>query len=126
MSEESARKARIRRQINEKRTIQRKCENVKAKLKKERQVQAAELSSWSRVYKECQSHSITSQVLIPNVFEGDCSRQTKRSFPQSVQLMDDTRGQAAGLLDDIDNQISRLDSYINQLENEIQRLYRQL
>lgn len=123
---ESRRRARIRRKIREKQSVVRRCESVKAKLKREKNILTGELNQWNQAYEVFRDNPVTAVVVISNLFEGECSGRIGRELPENAEIMMNTKREGNGLIEDLEEQIGRLQSCICQLEDEISDLYDRL
>lgn len=69
---------------------------------------------------------IVSEVVIPNVFEGNCADYLKEKIAEGVMAMDDTCMQIEGLQSDVGSQIGRLEEYVWDIGCQISNLEEEL
>lgn len=122
-AEEERRRARVRKEISEKQSVVRRCESSCSRLKRELDAQAREISRWNGAYRIFENHPVTSQVVLSSVFEGICADKLGSELPRNTDVMRHSKMEGTGLMEDLEEQISRIQSYIDQLEEDISDLY---
>lgn len=117
------RRLRIMRKIRSKERIVDQCVSAKNNIRKEKIKLNDCRDDWTVGDKNLQLERITGEVVVEHVFEGNCAEQLRVRMDQAVALKISKEQQAGDFLEDVEELLSNIQNYINELEEDINDLY---
>lgn len=121
----AARAKEIMKQVGELREKVSKARVVKTRLKNSDTAINNTLMQWTSRYNAFQS-SPMSEVVVADKFEGVSAEKIRSKLPETIQIMTNTQASAEGVQGEIDEQITKLDAYMEMLEIKISALMGEL
>lgn len=104
-----------------------KCETLLKKLKKLKIDIAAEVKEWGKSYKKSNQHEATKDVVKKGRFEGKAAEKTEKLYHGRVSHMNNQYiSKIAKVCEKLDAQISNIALYIEELDNDIARMQREM
>lgn len=116
-----AKRIAIMKQVGELRDKIRDVRIVKTELKNSDTAISNTLMQWTSRYNAFQS-SPMSEVVVTDKFEGVSAEKIKTRLPEAIQAMDQTQASTENVRGEISIQITKIDEYIEKLEEEIAAL----
>lgn len=83
------------------------------------------LTEWGNSLKAFESGAMAA-VVVPDRFEGETAEKISTRLPEPISEMESTNSSALGVQAEIAEQLTKLDTYINELEEKKSVLYAQL
>lgn len=84
------------------------------------------LDSWNQAYTAYKGIDLAPDIQAPGSFEGVAAKQLARDIPAMVTEVEDSAQKVGGLPSGIDDQITKLGSYIEKLNGQIRGLQAQI
>ena len=113
--------------IFSKRTEKDKCETLLKKLKILKKDIQAETREWGKSYKKSNQHEATKEVVKKGRFEGKAAEKIEKLYHGRVSHMNNRYiPKITKVCEKLDAQISNLDLYIEELDNDITKMQREM
>lgn len=120
----------LRREIREKITALRKkiavAREAITKLSRCRSEISCKMEAWESEYAAFQSRPITGEIYMEDLFEGNIAQLLSGEVPRTAERMVHTTGMMEELCLHIQNQITRLEEYIEELWKQVEELMAEL
>lgn len=120
-----AQRAIIKAKINKLRDKENEAKRIKTELNNVNHQVTRSLDSWKRQYSVFQSSEM-STVVVTDKFEGESAERIALKLPEPIEEMESTVASSEGVQGEVDEQIMKLDTYIQNLTDEITTLQAEL
>lgn len=116
----------IQKEINEIRHKIGVAERIKSSLTQLKLQMNAELDCWNEQYAEYIKLDLAPDIKVVDSFEGQAAEQLALDFPVAVTEINDISGQISEVVTGVDDQIAKIDEYIEKLNAQIATLLSRL
>lgn len=125
-SQEEQRRAQIRREIWQLQADVRYLNTIRNNLVQQKQNLNQSITKWKQNKNVYTNQEITKEVVITNVFEGNAATSIKTQNENHISNMDCKVVETNGIVNQLQTQITRVDTRVNSLRTRIEALYSQL